>query len=177
MSSAKRSVTTVSPNLVLNAPTGVSARLPDGRFVNIQSAEYRNYLAKNKVSTVAMKNQTPNINTRRKQSANAVNLRSGSRQRQLVNTYLTFAYEMRPGLPRSIFNKYLLLIMYSIDKIGGSSNNDERYSKLYEEVDTLTGTVDLNVQNRCAEIITNILKNVYKIDSSTSKKLSNLLIF
>tara|TARA_B110000977_G_scaffold83963_1_gene112195 strand:- start:316 stop:519 length:204 start_codon:yes stop_codon:yes gene_type:complete len=67
--------------------------------------------------------------------------------------------------------------MYSIDKIAGSSNNSERYSKLYEEAESLTGTVNLSVQNKCAEIITSILGNISKIDSSTSKKLTGLLNF
>jgi hypothetical protein len=67
--------------------------------------------------------------------------------------------------------------MHSIDKIAGSSNNNERYSQLYEKAESLTGTVNLSVQNKSAEIITSILENISKIDSSTSKKLASLLIF
>ena len=122
--------------------------------------------------------ETPNRNTRRKQMANAANRRNlGDLRQQLVSTYLTFAYEMRPGLERKLFKKYLLLIMHSIDKIAGSSRNSERYSQLYEEAENLTGTVNLSVQNKAAEIITSILGNISKIDSSTSKKLTSLLIF
>ena len=122
--------------------------------------------------------RTPNLNTRRKLMANAANRRGvGDRRQQLVNTYLSLAYEMRPGLERKIFKKYLLLIMHSIDKIAGSSRNSERYSQLYEEAENLTGTVNLSVQNKAAEIITSILGNISKIDSSTSKKLTSLLIF
>jgi hypothetical protein len=110
--------------------------------------------------------------------ANAANRRGvGDRRQQLVNTYLSLAYEMRPGLERKIFKKYLLLIMHSIDKIAGSSRNSERYSQLYDEAENLTGTVNLSVQNKAAEIITSILGNISKIDSSTSKKLTSLLIF
>lgn len=116
--------------------------------------------------------RTPNPNTRRKLMANAANRRGvGDRRHQLVNTYLSLAYEMRPGLERKIFRKYVLLIMYSIDKIAGSTSNLEQYSKLYEDAEKLTGTVDLKTQNRCAEIILGILENISKIDSSTSKKL------
>lgn len=122
--------------------------------------------------------ETPNRNTRRKLMANAANRRNlGDLRQQLVSTYLTFAYEMRPGLERKLFKKYLLLIMHSIDKIAGSSRNSERYSQLYEEAENLTGTVNLSVQNKAAEIITSILGNISKIDSSTSKKLTSLLIF
>ena len=122
--------------------------------------------------------RTPNNDTARKVRANAANRRStGDLRQQLVNTYLTFAYEMRPGLEQKIFNKYLLLIMHSIDKIAGSSNNSERYSQLYEKAESLTGTVNLSVQNKSAEIITSILENISKIDSSTSKKLTGLLKF
>jgi hypothetical protein len=120
--------------------------------------------------------ETPNRNTMRKIQANTASARRDAPQ-QLVSTYLTFAYEMRPGLERKIFKKYLLLIMHSIDKIAGSSRNSERYSQLYEEAENLTGTVNLSVQNKAAEIITSILGNISKIDSSTSKKLTSLLIF
>jgi hypothetical protein len=110
--------------------------------------------------------------------ANAANRRNlGDLRQQLVSTYLTFAYEMRPGLERKLFKKYLLLIMHSIDKIAGSSTNFDRYSQMYEEAENLTGTVDIKVQNNSAEIITGIIGNITKIDSSTSKKLTKLLIF
>lgn len=116
--------------------------------------------------------RTPNVNIRRKLMANAANRRGvGDRRQQLVNTYLTLAYEMRPGLERKIFRKYVLLVMYSIDKIAGSTSNLEQYSKLYKDAEKLTGTVDLKIQNKCAEIISDILENISKIDSSTSKKL------
>ena len=53
--------------------------------------------------------RTPNLNTRRKIMANAANRRGvGDLRQQLVSTYLTFAYEMRPGLERKIFKKYLI---------------------------------------------------------------------
>ena len=158
-----------------NKRVGVNARLPNGSMVNLGSNRYRNYMAKrNQTKTII--NRTPNRNTMRKIQANTASARRDAPQ-QLVSTYLTFAYEMRPGLERKIFKKYLVLIMYSIDKIAGSSNNSERYSKLYEEAESLTGTVNLSVQNKCAEIITSILGNISKIDSSTSKKLTGLLNF
>jgi hypothetical protein len=181
MSSQTVTVTQTKANgnnktLVSNKKVGVSARLPNGRIVNLSSNEYRNYMAKK--NQTKNNNRTPNRNTMRKIQGSALNRRStGDLRQQLVSTYLTFAYEMRPGLERKIFKKYLVLIMYSIDKIAGSSNNSERYSKLYEEAESLTGTVNLSVQNKCAEIITSILENISKIDSSTSKKLDSLMNF
>jgi len=123
--------------------------------------------------------RTPNRNTMRKLALKATTNRINisDLQQQLVSTYLSFAYEMKPGLERKIFKKYILLIMYSIDKIARSSTNFDRYSQMYEEAENLTGTVNLSVQNKAAEIITSILGNISKIDSSTSKKLTSLLIF
>tara|TARA_B100000530_G_C15927655_1_gene475624 strand:+ start:563 stop:1054 length:492 start_codon:yes stop_codon:yes gene_type:complete len=123
--------------------------------------------------------RTPNRNTMRKLALKATTNRINisDLQQQLVSTYLSFAYEMKPGLERKIFKKYILLIMYSIDKIARSSTNFNRYSQMYEEAENLTGTVDIKVQNNSAEIITGIIGNITKIDSSTSKKLTKLLIF
>jgi TATA-box binding protein (TBP) (component of TFIID and TFIIIB) len=42
-----------------------------------------------------------------------------SKREQLVNTYLTFAYEMRPGLDNRVFWKYVILLLFSIDQIAG----------------------------------------------------------
>lgn len=123
--------------------------------------------------------RTPNRNTMRKLALKATTNRINisDLQQQLVSTYLSFAYEMKPGLERKIFKKYILLIMYSIDKIARSSTNFDRYSRMYEEAENLTGTVDIKVQNNSAKIITGIIGNITKIDSSTSKKLTKLLIF
>jgi|TARA_B110000305_G_scaffold220371_1_gene262182 hypothetical protein len=123
--------------------------------------------------------RTPNRNTMRKLALKATTNRINisDLQQQLVSTYLSFAYEMKPGLERKIFKKYILLIMHSIDKIARSSTNLDRYSRLYEEAENLTGTVDIKVQNSSAEIISGIIGNITKIDSSTSKKLTKLLIF
>ena len=77
--------------------------------------------------------RTPNRNTMRKLALKATTNRINisDLQQQLVSTYLSFAYEMKPGLERKIFKKYILLIMYSIDKIARSSTNFDRYSQMY----------------------------------------------
>ena len=91
------------------------------------------------------------------EASKAKNASKGDRIRQLIHTYLSLAYEMGPGLERKIFSKYILLIMYSIDKIAGSSTNFERYSQLYEEAERLTGTVDIEVQDKSSKIVLDIL--------------------
>ena len=69
-----------------------------------------------------------------------------SKREQLVNTYLTFTYEMRDNLPQRVFWRYVILMLLSIDKIAGISSNDERYSQLFEQTNTLNGTVPLDIQ-------------------------------
>jgi hypothetical protein len=135
-----------------------------GILVNRNSQAYRNYLVKQaKVFTG--------------EASKAKNASKGDRIRQLIHTYLSLAYEMGPSLERKIFRKYILLIMYSIDKIAGSSTNFERYSQLYEEAERLTGTVDIKVQDKSSKIVLDILGSAFRIDSSTSKKLNILLNF
>jgi len=135
-----------------------------GILVNRNSQAYRNYLVKQaKVFTG--------------EASKAKNASKGDRIRQLIHTYLSLAYEMGPSLERKIFRKYILLIMYSIDKIAGSSTNFERYSQLYEEAEILTGTVDIKVQDVSSKIVLNILADAFRINPSTSKKLNRLLNF
>jgi len=135
-----------------------------GTMVNINSQVYKNNLARRAAVFTG-------------KSMKAKNESTGDRRQQLVNTYLSFAYEMGPGLKRKIFRKYILLIMYSIDNIAGSSTNFGRYSKLYDDAESLTGTVDIEKQDISAKIIIEILSNAFRIESSTSKNLISLLNF
>lgn len=91
--------------------------------------------------------------------------------RQLLNTYLTFAYEMGPGMEVKYFAKYVILIMYSMDQIAKSSRNTEVYKKLYDQVGSITGVVDLKIQQQFATLITGYLRNVEKIKGNTSALL------
>ena len=135
-----------------------------GILVNRNSQAYRNYLVKKSNAFTG-------------KASKAKNASKGDRIRQLIHTYLSLAYEMGPSLERKIFRKYILLIMYSIDKIAGSSTNFERYSQLYEEAEILTGTVDIKDQDVSSKIVLNILADAFRINSSTSKKLYRLLNF
>ena len=100
-----------------------------------------------------------------------------SKREQLVNTYLTFTYEMRDNLPQRVFWRYVILMLLSIDKIAGISSNDERYSQLFEQTNTLNGTVPLDIQNTWARKFEGIVKNAKRISSSTTKNLNSMLKF
>lgn len=100
-----------------------------------------------------------------------------SKREQLVNTYLTFTYEMRDNLPRRIFWRYVILMLLSIDKIAGVSSNDEKYSQLFEQTNTLNDTVPLDIQNTWARKFESIVKNAKRISSSTTKNLNSILKF
>ena len=99
------------------------------------------------------------------------------KREQLVNTYLTFTYEMRDNLPQRVFWRYVILMLLSIDKIAGISSNDERYSQLFEQTNTLNGTVPLDIQNTWARKFEGIVKNAKRISSSTTKNLNSMLKF
>lgn len=100
-----------------------------------------------------------------------------SKREQLVNTYLTFTYEMRDNLPQRVFWRYVILMLLSIDKIAGISSNDERYSQLFEQTNTLNGTIPLDIQNTWARKFEGIVKNAKRISSSTTKNLNSMLKF
>ena len=108
-------------------------------------------------------------------SNNAIN--KHTQRQQLVNTYLTFTYEMRDNLPQRVFWRYVILMLLSIDKIAGISSNDERYSQLFEQTNTLNGTVPLDIQNTWARKFEGIVKNAKRISSSTTKNLNSMLKF
>lgn len=91
--------------------------------------------------------------------------------RQLLNTYLTFAYDMGPGMEVKHFAKYVILIMFSMDQIVNSTRNNEIYGNLYERVDSMTGTVSLKIQEQFATLISGYLRNVGKIKANTSSLL------
>jgi hypothetical protein len=155
---------TVTGNSIRNSSKVTIINQGRGILVNRNSQAYRNYLVKKSKAFTG-------------EASKAKNASKGDRIRQLIHTYLSLAYEMGPSLERKIFRKYILLIMYSIDKIAGSSTNFERYSQLYEEAEILTGTVDIKVQDVSSKIVLNILADAFRINPSTSKKLNRLLNF
>lgn len=95
--------------------------------------------------------------------------------RQLLNTYLTFAYEMGPGMEAKHFSRYVILIMFSMDQIVNSTRNSEVYKKLYEQVGSMSGIVDFKIQQQFATLISRYLRNIGKIKSGTSVLLYKTL--
>jgi hypothetical protein len=98
-----------------------------------------------------------------------------SQREQLVNTYLTFTYEMRPGLENRIFWKYVALMLYSIDRITGTATNNNRNATLYSNVNKMTGIVSDAEQVFWSNTFLNILKNIKRINASTTRPLYNRL--
>jgi hypothetical protein len=95
--------------------------------------------------------------------------------RQLLNTYLTFAYEMGPGMEVKHFSRYVILIMFSMDQIANSTKNSTVYKNLYEQVGSISGIVDFKIQQQFATLISGYLRNVGKIKSSASVLLYKTL--
>lgn len=95
--------------------------------------------------------------------------------RQLLNTYLTFAYEMGPGMEVKHFSRYVILIMFSMDQIANSTKNSAAYKKLYEQVGSMSGIVDFKIQQQFATLISGYLRNAGKIKSSASVLLYKTL--
>lgn len=98
-----------------------------------------------------------------------------SKREQLVNTYLTFTYEMRPGLENRVFWRYVTLMLYSIDRITGTTTNNNRNTALYSKANQMSGTVSDTEQAYWANVFVNILKNVKRINASTTRPLYNRL--
>ena len=98
-----------------------------------------------------------------------------SKREHLVNVYLTFTYEMRPGMENRVFWKYVILVLYSIDKITGTVTNNDKNVELYSKIDKMTGTVSDTDQAYWANAFANILKNVKRINASTTTPLYNRL--
>ena len=100
-----------------------------------------------------------------------------SMREQLVNTYLTFTYELRNNMPRNIFYKYVILILYSIENIIGISEKDRVfYDKYYEMAKDLRGTIDINIQQDWAGKIENIINDIKNIKQSKLVSLKNSII-
>lgn len=98
-----------------------------------------------------------------------------SKREQLVNTYLTFAYEMRPDLDNRVFWKYVILLLFSIDQIAGVVANNTSNSELYAKIDNMTGKVSDSEQIFWSKTFETIVKNCKRINASTTRPLYNRL--
>jgi TATA-box binding protein (TBP) (component of TFIID and TFIIIB) len=117
-------------------------------------------------------NNKKNIGTSRKLN-NTLNI--PSKRHQLINTYLTFAYEMRPGLENRIFWRYVILLLFSIDQITGTASNNNLNRERYSKISRMEGKVSDKEQEFWSKTFMNILNNVKRINSSTTRPLYNRL--
>jgi hypothetical protein len=117
-------------------------------------------------------NNKKDIRTPRKLN-NTLNI--PSKRQQLINTYLTFAYEMRPGLENRIFWRYVILLLFSIDQITGTVSNNNLNRERYSKISRMEGKVSDKEQEFWSKTFMNILNNVKRINSSTTRPLYNRL--
>ncbi|ALI95123.1 hypothetical protein AP053_gp012 [Ostreococcus mediterraneus virus 1] len=94
---------------------------------------------------------------------------------QFINTYLTFAYEMRTGLESRIFWRYVILLLYSIDKIAGVTSNDEKNVRLFQTVSTMKGVVSDQEQQYWSNTFVNLIHKINTINSTTTRSMYNRL--
>ena len=82
---------------------------------------------------------------------------------------------MRPGMDNRVFWKYVILMLYSIDRITGTAANNTRNTTLYSKVNKMTGIVSDTEQAFWANAFVNIVKNIKRINASTTRPLYNRL--
>ena len=85
---------------------------------------------------------------------------------QLLNTYLTFTYEMGPGMEKKLFWRYVLLLLYSYSQIYGGNMNMfvEQY---YPRTNTMNGVVSEDQQKKWAN---DFMKLLNKMDDQEGRK-------
>jgi|TARA_R110001592_G_C13146898_1_gene747792 TATA-box binding protein (TBP) (component of TFIID and TFIIIB) len=150
-------------------PTG-STTVTDNNNRNSKSIQTRSGIT-TFVNTKQVNNKK-NIGTSRKLN-NTLNI--PSKRHQLINTYLTFAYEMRPGLENRIFWRYVILLLFSIDQITGTVSNNNLNRERYSKISRMEGKVSDKEQEFWSKTFMNILNNVKRINSSTTRPLYNRL--
>jgi hypothetical protein len=92
-------------------------------------------------------------------------------KQELLNTYLTFTYEMRPGMEKKIFWRYVLLLLYSYNQIYGGlvKNNMNMFvEQYYPKTNTMNGVVSEDQQKKWANVFMKLLN---KMDSSESRQI------
>ena len=158
-----------------NSTTVTKIVTVNGNNKNSKSIQTRNgittFVNTKQVNTKQVNNKK-NIGTSRKLN-NTLNI--PSKRHQLINTYLTFAYEMRPGLENRIFWRYVILLLFSIDQITGTVSNNNLNRERYSKISRMEGKVSDKEQEFWSKTFMNILNNVKRINSSTTRPLYNRL--
>jgi len=94
---------------------------------------------------------------------------------QFINTYLTFAYEMRTGMESRIFWRYVILLLDSIDRIAGVTSNSEKNTRLFRDVYLMKGIVSDQEQQYWSSTFRNLIHKINTINSTTTRSMYNRL--
>ena len=130
--------------------------------------------------TITNNTQSNKINTENKTFVGTARMINSVRnitttRNQLVNTYLTFAYEMRSGLESRIFWRYVILLIYSIDKMAGVTAHEEKNARLFKTAATLQGVVSDEEQKYWSDTFLKLIRNIKSISSTTTQSMYNRL--
>ena len=121
---------------------------------------------KNKVIKYINSKRFPGVGTR------LTNVNRTILKEQLLNTYLTFTYEMGPGMEKKIFWRYVLLLLYSYNQIYGGSNT--LVEQNYTNTNTMSGVVSEEQQKKWANVFMGLLKNMdNKVNNQIFSSLKN----
>ena len=116
---------------------------------------------KNKVIKYINSKRFPGVGTR------LTNVNRTILKEQLLNTYLTFTYEMGPGMEKKIFWRYVLLLLYSYNQIYGGlltkNNMNVFVEQYYPKTNTMNGVVSEDQQKKWANVFMKLLN---KMDST-----------
>jgi hypothetical protein len=82
---------------------------------------------------------------------------------------------MRTGLESRIFWRYVILLLYSIDKIAGVTSNDEKNVRLFQTVSTMKGVVSDQEQQYWSNTFVNLIHKINTINSNTTRSMYNRL--
>jgi hypothetical protein len=84
-------------------------------------------------------------------------------KQELLNTYLTFTYEMGPEMEKKIFWRYVLLLLYSYNQIYGGlfKNNMNMFiEQYYTKTNTMNGVVSEDQQKKWANVFMKLLNKM-----------------
>ena len=165
---------TVSGTITLNELVEKWNKMPLAAQAN-NYVKYKNRL-NNKLTQEQKNKVIKYINSKKEQNKTfkpftGIGTRISNRSRttlkeQLLNTYLTFTYEMGPGMEKKLFWRYVLLLLYSYSQIYGGNMNMfvEQY---YPRTNTMNGVVSEDQQKKWAN---DFMKLLNKMDDQEGRK-------
>ena len=149
------------------------------------AAQAKNYVRhknklNNKLSPEQKKKVINYINSKKEQNKTVkpftgIGTRISNRSRttlkqQFLSTYLTFTYEMDPGMEKKLFWRYVLLLLYSYNQMYGGlfKNNMNMFiEQYYPKTNTMNGVVSEDQQKKWANVFMKLLN---KMDDQEGRK-------